>query len=138
MRSSKWKTLVGPVLDSGWRLSQTLAYRVPVGWVLRGLLAEDSAALKPNFYLWVVRMPLYVPSDVISLSWSDRFGGGTHVFEPGTATTQEALRAAAAQVVAEERASRGAVLAPPAGAETMLEQEARGYGSYSMAIQPMP
>ncbi len=91
MRTADWKRLTKPVLDDTWRLSGTLAYRVPIGWVLHGLLAEDSAASHPAFYLWMVKMPLVVPTDVIDLSWSERFGESSEAFEPTAPATQEAL-----------------------------------------------
>ena len=68
MRTAEWKRLTGPLLDDGgWRLSKTLLYRVPVGWVLHGVLAEDSPANAPAFYLWTVKMPLVVPTGVLDL-----------------------------------------------------------------------
>lgn len=127
MRASDWKRLTKLVLDDGWRLSKALAYRVPVGWVLHGLLAEDSPANQPDFYLWVVRMPLVVPTDVIDLSWSERFGDSSRVFDPTAPATQEAL-AQAAELVSEQAATGDSVVDPPGGVDNVRMQEARGYG----------
>lgn len=127
MKAAEWRRLSKPVLDERWRLSRALAYRVPVGWVLYGLLAEDSPANPPGFYLWMVRMPLVVPSDVIDLSWSERFGDSSRVFEPASTATQEAL-AGAAKVVSEEAAGSDSVVDPPGGADNVRMQEARAYG----------
>lgn len=127
MRASDWKRLTKPVLDDSWRLSKALAYRVPVGWVLHGLLAEDSHANQPDFYLWVVRMPLVVPTDVIDLSWSERFGDSSRVFEPGTTSTRDAL-AQAAKLVSEQAAAGELLVDPPGGADNVRMQEARAYG----------
>lgn len=48
-----------------------LAYRVPVGRFLRGVLAEGSAT-RGRRHVWWVSMPLFVPSDELDLSFSDR------------------------------------------------------------------
>lgn len=125
MKAADWKRLAKPVLGDGWRFTKSLAYRVPVGWVLHGLLAEDSPANHPDFYLWMVRMPLVVPTDVIDLSWSERFGGSSRVFEPGGTSTQQAL-ARAAELVSEQSAEP--LVDPPGGADNGRMQEARAYG----------
>jgi hypothetical protein len=127
MKAAEWKRLTKPVLDDGWRLSKALAYRVPVGWVLHGLLAEDSPANHPGFYLWMVRMPLVVPTDVIDLSWSERFGDSSHVLAPTAPATQEAI-AQAAKLVSDQAATNEPVVDPPGGADNIRMQEARGYG----------
>ena len=118
MRATDWKRLTQPVLGNGWRLSQKLAYRVPMGWMLHGLLAEESPSQRPHFYVWIVRMPLFVPTDVINLSWSERLGGSSQVFEPGTAATQEALAQAARRALKEADAD-GLVIDPPGGTENV-------------------
>ena len=127
MRAAEWKRLAQTVLDSGWRFARSLAYRVPLGWVLHWLLPEDSAANPPGFYLWIVRMPLLVPTDVIDLSWSDRFGNSSRVFEPEAPATQEALAQAAEQVT-DHATAESVVLEPPGGADNVLMQETRAYG----------
>jgi hypothetical protein len=126
MRSADWKQLARPLLDSEWRLSKTLAYRVPVGWILYGLLGEGSAST-PGFYLWTVRMPLFIPSEVISLNWSDRFGGSSRIYDFDDPATSEAIRQAAAQMQAEAE-SKSLLLDPPGGADNVRMQEARAYG----------
>ncbi len=127
MRAAEWKRLTKPVLTDGWRFSKSLAYRVPVGWVLHGLLAEDSPANQPDFYLWIVQMPLVVPTDVVDLSWSERFGDSARVFDPSTPATQDTI-AQAANLVAERALTGEVVVDPPGGAENVRMQEARAYG----------
>src|ERR687896_398742 len=116
MRTADWKRLTEPVLGDDWRTSKALTYRVPIGWVLHGLLAEDSAAHRPDFYLWIVRMPLVVPTDVVDLSWSERFGDSSRVFDP-TATTTKGAIAQVAAVVADDAAAGAVVVDPPGGAD---------------------
>jgi nucleotide-binding universal stress UspA family protein len=127
MRAADWKRLTKPVLDDGWRLSKALAYRIPVGWILHGLLAEDSPANYPAFYLWLVRMPLVVPTDIVDLSWSERFGDSSRVYEPDAAATREAL-AQAARLLSEQGAADEFVVDPPGGVDNVRMQEARAYG----------
>lgn len=126
MKTADWKRLTKPVLDDGWRLSRALAYRVPVGWILHGLLGEDSPANHPGFYLWMVRMPLLVPTDVVDLSWSERFGDSSQVFDPSAPSTRDAL-AQAAKVVSANAASDSVLVDPPGGAENVRMQETRAY-----------
>ena len=83
MKSSEWTRLVRPVLPSDeyeWGFRGKLCYARPVGWTVRGLLAEGSA-FDQGIYLWEVLMPLYVPTDVIVLSHSVRVGGGANRFD---------------------------------------------------------
>lgn len=127
LKSADWKRAVQPVLGGGWQLSKKLAYRIPIGWVLYGLLAEDSPTRSPGFYLWRVRLPLVVPTDVVDLNWSDRVGGPSHVYMPGDARTESALRAAAVEI-SEEAKANSPVLTPPGGTDNLRMQEARGYG----------
>ena len=124
MTPAQWRTLAAPLLGDGWRLARLLAYRVPVGWLVDGLLAEKSGS--GGFYLWQVQAPLYVPTTVLDLSWSARVGGGSTVYEPGD-VAGAAIEAAAAQVVAISRTREGVQLAPPSGAGNVLMQEARAY-----------
>jgi len=128
MRAPDWKRLTQPTLDDAWRLSGSLAYRVPVGWVLHGLFAEDSAASPPGFYIWMVRIPLYVPTDVVDLSWSERFGGSSRVFDARELPAASEAVAQAANQVNAEATTQGVLLDPPGGAENVLMQEARAYG----------
>lgn len=72
-------------------------------------------------------MPLYAPYDVLVLNWSERVGGGSRVWDPTAASTQEAVRRAARQ--AEEEARRGAIVVdPPGGVDDVGTQEVRAYG----------
>lgn len=99
MRESEWRSLLAPVLpsDQEWHVQgRSLAYRLPVGRVLMGVLAEGSAS-KGRRYIWRLTMPLFEPSEVLNLSYSERVGGGSnavHVGEPAafTAALMEAIR----------------------------------------------
>jgi hypothetical protein len=84
---------------------------------------RESPANHPAFYLWTVRMPLVVPTDVVDLSWSERIGGSSWVFDPSVPATREAV-AQAAKVVCEDAASGGVLIAPPGSAENVRMQEA--------------
>ena len=76
MNAAAWKRLVAPLLKDPWRVRKTLAYLKPVEWTLHGILGEGSPS-STGFYLWIVRMPLFVPASVVNLNWSERYGGGT-------------------------------------------------------------
>lgn len=126
MRAAEWKRFTQPILGTDWRFSKSLAYRVPVGWILHGLLAEESAAQRPGFYLWIVRMPLVPAMTVIDLSWSERFGGPSRVFEPTVRTTRAALTRAAEIVI--EQSAIGSLPSEPGGVDNVRMQETRAYG----------
>ncbi len=99
VRESEWKSLVTPALPSAhdWHVQgRSLAYRQPVGRVLLGVKAEGSAS-KGRCYIWRVTMPLFEPSDVLNLSYSERVGGGSsavNVEEPEafTSALRQAIR----------------------------------------------
>lgn len=131
MRAADWKRLANPVLagcDSSWGFAKALAYLSPVGWIVHGVLAEDSGSRTGDFYLWVVQMPLVAPLDgVIDLSWSDRFGGSSTTYSSESAGLAEAISGAALE--AASCAQEGSLLlAPPGGADSIRMQEARAYG----------
>jgi hypothetical protein len=74
VRESEWKRLITPLLpeDQDWHVQgRGLAYRAPVGRFLFGVLAEGSAA-KGRRHIWRLTMPLFEPSDVLDLSYSER------------------------------------------------------------------
>ena len=127
MKSAEWQRLAAPVLNGKWRFRKSLAYLVPVHWALYGLLAEESAASRPDFYLWMVRMPLVAPTDVVDLSWSERFGGSSRVFSRGSPETRDTLKEAA-ELVAMEASVRRTIVDPPGGVDNVRMQEARAYG----------
>jgi hypothetical protein len=127
MRGAEWRRSVRPHLGDGWKVSEKLAYRTPIGWVVYGLFAEDSSLRGPGFYLWKVRLPLFAPTDVLDLSWSDRVGGPSHVFQPGSTTTDAALRASAAEI-GQEADMPMHMPVPAGGTENLRMQEARGLG----------
>lgn len=125
MTPAQWRRMAIPIVGDGWRVSKFLVYRVPVGWVLNGLLAEQSRS--GGFYIWQVRAPLYAPTTVLDLSWSERIGGGSAVYELDEVAAS-AVESAARQVVTESSAADGVVLDPPGGADNVRMQEARAYG----------
>ena len=74
VRESEWKRLITPLLPEHqeWHVQgRRLAYRAPVGRFLFGVLAEGSAA-KGRRHIWRLSMPLFAPSDVLDLSYSER------------------------------------------------------------------
>jgi hypothetical protein len=125
MKAVDWKRFAKPVLGEGWQFSKLFAYCAPVGWVVRGVLAERSS--QGGFYLWEVRLPLYFPTDVLVLDWSERIGGGTRVWTvcPETALV---LEREGARIGAKAAASVSLLLDPPGGADNVSMQEARAYG----------
>ena len=81
MRISEWKHAVWPALPEteNWDFRESMCYRLPVERVLIGILGEGSGFDK-GAYIWRVSMPLFVPSDIVDLSWSERVGGRAHKF----------------------------------------------------------
>jgi hypothetical protein len=77
MKAVDWKRAVRLSLpaDADWEFRGTLCYRLPVKRLLLGVLGEGSA-FDTGVYVWRVTMPLFVPSDHVVLSWSERIGGG--------------------------------------------------------------
>ena len=71
--------------------------------------------------MWTVRAPLYVPTGVLDLSWSERVGGGSAVYEPGD-VVGDAIHAAGARVVDDAQARVGVVLDSPGGADSLRMQ----------------
>jgi hypothetical protein len=63
--------------DTSWAVKGRLVYRRPIGRVLIGVLGEPSGLLRAT-YVWRVSMPLFVPAEHLTLSWSRRVGGGAH------------------------------------------------------------
>jgi hypothetical protein len=122
---AEWRRFASQVLGENWGFSKLLAYWQPVSWVLYGILAERSSS--GGFYLWDVRMPLYVQSSVIDLSWSERVGGGTQTWDTDAAGAQ-AIAEAQRSVAAAVQAADSVLLAPPGGADNVRMQEARAYG----------
>ena len=53
---------------------------VPMGHVLRGICFENAGLEARQFYMWAFLMPLYIPSDYISLNFGKRLGGGSHTW----------------------------------------------------------
>lgn len=82
MKAAEWKRRVRPLTPVGehWEFRGPLCYRLPVGWVLAGVLGEGSG-FDQGVFIWRVQMPLFVPSDVVDLSWSERIGGGANKYD---------------------------------------------------------
>lgn len=125
MTPAEWKRFASPMLDENWRFSKLLAYWHPVSWVLHGILAERSSS--GGFYLWDLRMPLYVQSSVVDLSWSERVGGGTRLWDADAAGA-DAIARTEQSVAAAAQAADSVMLPPPGGADNVRMQEARAYG----------
>jgi len=81
MKAAEWKRAVRPLLpaDQPWEVRGTLCYRPPVRRVLLGVMGEGSGFDK-GVYIWRVTMPLFVPSENVVLSWSERIGGGSRKY----------------------------------------------------------
>lgn len=78
MKQAEWKRAVRPLLPDGerWEFRGSLAYRAPTGRFLSGVLGEGSAYDR-GAYVWRVSMPMFVPTDVMFLTYSQRIGGGS-------------------------------------------------------------
>jgi hypothetical protein len=73
--SAQWKRAVRSLApDSAtWAFSSgKVCYRVPVGWVLLGVHAEGSGWNRDQVYVSTLAMPLFVPSEHLTLSQSVR------------------------------------------------------------------
>jgi len=126
MDSAAWKRLVKPLLDDDWLLKDRFAHLRPVSWVVHGVLWEASAS-EPGFYLWRWHMPLYQPATVVDLSWSDRHGGGSRIFNVADESTRAAV-AEAMTLVRAEAAETEVVIDPPGGVDSVGTMEVRAYG----------
>jgi len=122
MKAAEWKKVVKPLMpaDEDWQFRGSLCYRPPLHWFLFGVLGEGSGFDK-GVYIWHVTMPLFIPTDVIDLSWSERIGGRARKYDnldeeaPVTAiiavfdalgTEEDAVEQTAARGVRESRNRR--------------------------------
>lgn len=82
MKAAEWKKIVKPLLpsDDEWAFRGQLCYRRPFRCVLTGVMAEGSG-FSTGVYVWQFTMPLFEPSEVITLSWSHRVGGGSNLID---------------------------------------------------------
>ena len=55
-----------------WAFRNKIAYRSPADWVLLGVFGEGSGWSKDELYIHTLVMPLYVPNEVLDLSYSRR------------------------------------------------------------------
>jgi hypothetical protein len=80
--AAQWKRAVLPALDghTGWAFRQKFAYRTPVGWVAMGVLGVGSGFRPDTLYVWSVSMPLFIPTEHLTLSHGQRVpnGSSTH------------------------------------------------------------
>jgi hypothetical protein len=104
LKAQEWKRTVSPLLAAGegWAHRGKLAYRVPLRWVLVGVLGESSGFAMAT-YVWAVAMPLFEPHEYLNLSYSNRVGG---VDDADVETLMSTVEAAAAAAPAEEEALR--------------------------------
>ena len=96
--AAQWKRAVTPVLtdSTSWAFRNKIAYRQPVGWVLLGVFGEGSGFHPNQVYIWTLVMPLYVESESLILSYSQRVASaGTFGLED-----EDAFRGAVASAVA--------------------------------------
>ncbi len=73
--SARWKRAVRPLAPdfATWAFSSgKVCYQVPVGWVLFGVHAEGSGWNRDQVYISTLPMPLFVPSEHLTLSQSVR------------------------------------------------------------------
>lgn len=124
MKAAEWKRAVRPLLATGqlWAIRGHLCYRQPVHWTLHGVLAESSGYSR-GAYIWAVMMPLYVPSDVLDLSWSHRVG---HRHTYGLEDKESFDQAVGTAVRDSEGDGQAAVVSIEPGPNTRLA-EARAY-----------
>ena len=80
--TADWKKVVRPHLGPDWTIRRRFAYLQPIGWNAFGLLAEGSSRSTPGFHVYRVRLPLLPHTSVMNLSWSNRLGGGSRLWEP--------------------------------------------------------
>lgn len=126
MNRRAWRSLVGELGDDSWRMTDRLGYVVPVRWVLHGVLWESSAR-SSNSYLWLLRMPLYNPSPTLSLSWSQRVGGGARLYDPRHSDATAALTWAMDKAQAEAQVGL-VVVDSPGLVDNAASMEVRAYG----------
>lgn len=77
VKATEWKRAVRPLLpaDERWEFRGRLCYRAPAGLFLFGVFG-DGSAYDTGVLICRVVMPLFVPREVLDLSYSKRVGGG--------------------------------------------------------------
>ena len=127
MKESEWKPLVRSLLidPEGWAFRGKLCYRRPVSRVLLGVLGEGSGFSKAT-YVWRVAMPLFIPSTVVVLSWSDREGGGANRIEDAD-EHELRLTTAAALAAVEDETTALRRIAGGGPSQNILTEEASAY-----------
>jgi hypothetical protein len=133
MKVAEWKRVVRPLLppEEAWEFRGSMCYRLPVNRVLVGVSGEGSGFDK-GVYIWRVSMPLFVPSDIVDLSWSQRMGGGARKYD---SLDEEALQWAIGLAVegleSEECALRRMV---SRGTETSRNRRAHEVVGYALTL----
>ena len=95
MKTTEWKARIRALAPaSEWTVKGRQLFVTPLGWALRGVMSETSGFSKGT-YLWRVEMPLFIPTDVVDLSWSQRIRPGM-IEDVDVAGFDWALRAAMA------------------------------------------
>jgi hypothetical protein len=94
MKNAAWWKEARAALPTGFGQARhsRVAYVRPVRWVLHGVLGETTSASTIDYYLWLVRTPLYSPNDGLDLSWSDRLGSGASTYTLNTSEGRQAIR----------------------------------------------
>lgn len=128
MNASEWRSLVGPLLPGSerWAFRGKLCYRQPLTHVLVGVLGEPSGSGGAT-YVWRVTMPIFVPSETLVLSWSERVGGGAHRIDNAD---PEGLRLAVSRAVSnipDETTMLGHMVAMADDGRNLLTAEAAAY-----------
>jgi hypothetical protein len=117
MKVAEWKRVARPLLpaDEAWEFRGSMCYRLPTRRVVSGVLAEGSGFDK-GVYIWRVTMPLFVPSQNVVLSWSDRIGGGARKYYRHDDDALAAAITAAVEGLGTEEDALGKMVSRGAGA----------------------
>lgn len=145
MRNPEWKKVVQPILSNGdeWSSSGSLFYRRPLSKVIRGITMESSS-MDHNVYIWCVTAPLFIPCDVLELSWSKRVGNGSTRFGSSNSDELRSAVRAAVEMTAlnDERALESIVAMREPRSPNRRINETVGYshfllGNYADAIEEL-
>jgi hypothetical protein len=106
--AAQWKRAVLPLLaePASWEFRNKLAYRQPVGWVLLGVLGEGSGWHRDQLYVWSLVMPLYIESEHLVLSYSQRVAPAETFGTADQAAFAAAIASAVAALPPEDEALR--------------------------------
>lgn len=105
--TAAWKRAVSPALDDrcSWAHRGKLTYCAEPGWVLLGVHGEGSGFQRDRLYISAVVMPLFVPSQHLTLNFSKRVPDGASTFAlDDAAAFREAVTSALSHVPSEVEA----------------------------------